>query len=141
MKRKQLKFVVGSVVIILTLAFLGYSGFQESKSYYLTVTELYASKDTSYEKRLKVAGDVVPKSIVRDGKTIKFVISQEGNTLPVVYVGTDAPPDTFVDRAQAVVEGKYGRDGVFTANHMQAKCASKYEKEVAAGVRKSGEEY
>jgi len=140
-KRKQLKFVVGSVVIILTLAFLGYSGFQESKSYYLTVTELYASKDTSYEKRLKVAGDVVPKSIVRDGKTIKFVISQEGNTLPVVYVGTDAPPDTFVDRAQAVVEGKYGRDGVFTANHMQAKCASKYEKEVAAGVRKSGEEY
>ena len=141
MKRKQLKFVIGSVVIILTLAFLGYSGFQESKSYYLTVTELYAEKDTSYEKRLKVAGDVVPKSIVRDGKTIKFVISQEGNTLPVVYVGTDAPPDTFVDRAQAVVEGKYGRDGVFTANHMQAKCASKYEKEVAAGVRKSGEEY
>lgn len=141
MKRKQLKFVIGSAVIILTLAFLGYSGFQESKSYYLTVTELYASKDTAYERRLKVAGDVVPKSIVRDGKTIKFVISQEGNTLPVVYVGTDAPPDTFVDRAQAVVEGKYGRDGVFTANHMQAKCASKYEKEVAAGVRKSGEEY
>ena len=141
MKRKQLKFVIGSAVIILTLAFLGYSGFQESKSYYLTVTELYASKDTAYEKRLKVAGDVVPKSIVRDGKTIKFVISQEGNTLPVVYVGTDAPPDTFVDRAQAIVEGKYGHDGVFTANKMQAKCASKYEKEVAAGVKKSGEEY
>jgi cytochrome c-type biogenesis protein CcmE len=140
-KRKQLKFVLGSVVIILTLAFLGYSGYQESKSYYLTVTELYAKKDSSYEKRLKVAGDVVPGSIVREGKNIKFVISQENNTLPVVYVGTDAPPDTFVDRAQAVVEGKYGRDGVFTANHMQAKCASKYEKEVAAGVRKSGEEY
>jgi cytochrome c-type biogenesis protein CcmE len=140
-KRKQLKFVVGSVVIILTLAFLGYSGYQESKAYYLTVTELYEKKDTSYEKRLKVAGDVVPGSIVRDGKTIKFVISQESSTLPVVYVGTDAPPDTFVDRAQAVVEGKYGHDGVFTANKMQAKCASKYEKEVAAGVRKSGEEY
>jgi cytochrome c-type biogenesis protein CcmE len=140
-KRKQLKFVLGSVVIILTLAFLGYSGYQESKSYYLTVTELYAKKDSSFEKRLKVAGDVVPGSIVREGKNIKFVISQENNTLPVVYVGTDAPPDTFVDRAQAVVEGKYGRDGVFTANHMQAKCASKYEKEVAAGVRKSGEEY
>jgi cytochrome c-type biogenesis protein CcmE len=140
-KRKQLKFVLGSVVIILTLTFLGYSGYQESKSYYLTVTELYEKKDMTYEKRLKVAGDVVPGSIVREGKTIKFVISQEKNTLPVVYVGTDAPPDTFVDRAQAIVEGKYGRDGVFTANHMQAKCASKYEKEVAAGVRKSGEEY
>jgi len=140
-KRKQLKFVVGSAVIILTLAFLGYSGFQESKSYYMTVTELYEKKNENYERRLKVAGDVVPGSIVRDGKAIKFTISQENNSLPVVYVGTDAPPDTFVDRAQAVVEGKYGQDGVFTANHMQAKCASKYEKEVAAGVRKSGEEY
>ena len=141
MKRNQLKFVLGSVVIILTLTFLGYSGFQESKAYYLTVTELYEQKDTRYEKRLKVAGDVVPGSIQREGKAIKFVISQENNTLPVVYVGTDAPPDTFVDRAQAVVEGSYGRDGVFTANKMQAKCASKYEKEVAAGVRKSGETY
>ena len=141
MKRKQLKFVVGSAVIVLTLAFLGYSGFQESKSYYMTVSELYAKKNENYERRLKVAGDVVPGSIVRDGKAIKFTISQENNTLPVLYVGTDAPPDTFVDRAQAVVEGKYGHDGVFTANHMQAKCASKYEKEVAAGVRKGGEEY
>jgi cytochrome c-type biogenesis protein CcmE len=140
-KRKQLKFVVGSAVIILTLAFLGYSGFQESKSYYMTVTELYAKKNENYERRLRVAGDVVPGSIVREGKAIKFNISQEDNMLPVVYVGTDAPPDTFVERAQAVVEGNYGRDGVFTANHMQAKCASKYEKEVAAGVRKPGEEY
>jgi len=52
-------------------------------------------------------------------------------------VGNDATPDTFVDRAQAVVEGQLGRDGVFVANKMQAKCASKYEKESAAGVRKS----
>ena len=141
MKRKQLQFVVGSAVIVLTLTFLGYSGYQESKAYYQTVSELYASKDVAYDRRLKVAGDVVPGSIVREGKAIKFVISQESQSLPVVYVGTDAPPDTFVDRAQAVVEGNYGRDGVFTANKMQAKCASKYEKEVAAGVRKSGEGY
>ena len=75
-----------------------------------------------------------------EGKAINFQISQENNTLPVHYIGTDAPPDTFVDRAQAVVEGKFGRDGTFTATKMQAKCASKYEKEVAAGVRKPGEQ-
>ena len=139
MKRKQLKFLVGSVVIILTLTYLGFSGFQESSAYYQTVSELYASKDAAYERRLKVAGDVVPGSIVREGKAIKFLISQETLTLPVNYIGTDAPPDTFVDRAQAVVEGSYGHDGVFTANKMQAKCASKYEKEAAAGVKREGE--
>ena len=146
MKRKQLKFLVGSLVIVLTLAYLGFSGYQESKSYYQTVTELYASKEKAYERRLKVAGDVVPGSIQREGKVINFVISQEDQqtkkvqTLAVQYVGTDAPPDTFVDRAQAVVEGKLGQDGVFVANKMQAKCASKYEKESAAGVKRTGAE-
>ena len=146
MKRKQLKFLVGSLVIVLTLAYLGFSGYQESKAYYQTVSELYASKEKVYERRLKVAGDVVPGSIQREGKVINFVISQEDQqtkkvqTLAVQYVGTDAPPDTFVDRAQAVVEGKLGHDGVFVAHKMQAKCASKYEKESAAGVKRNGAE-
>ena len=143
MKRKQLKFVVGSVAIILTLAYLAYSGFKEGNAYYQTVNELYASKEQAYTRRLKVAGDVVPGSIQKDGKVINFMISQQDEktkkveTLSVKYVGTDAPPDTFVDRAQAVVEGQLGHDGIFIANKMQAKCASKYEKEAAAGVRKS----
>jgi cytochrome c-type biogenesis protein CcmE len=134
MKRKQLKFVVGSLIIVLTLIFLGFAGFQESMAYYQTVSELYATKDAAYERRLRVSGDVVPKSIERDGNTVRFLISENSSTLPVHYVGTDPLPDTFRDYATAVVEGTYGRDGVFTANKMQAKCASKYEKELAAGV-------
>jgi cytochrome c-type biogenesis protein CcmE len=146
MKRKQLKFVVGSAVIILTLAFLAYSGYQESSAYFLTVPELYAMKDASHERQLKVSGDVVAGSIDRsESKAIKFVISHEdGKThelkkLTVKYVGTDAPPDTFIDRATAVVTGKMGSDGVFVAHEMTAKCASKYEKEAAAGVKRQTE--
>ena len=141
MKRKQIKFVVGSLVVVLALGYLAITGFQESKSYYQTVSELYASKEAAYGRRLRVAGDVVPNSIVRDGKSLKFVISQESQTLPVEYVGTDPVPDTFRDRAQAVVEGTYGQDGVFVAKNIQAKCASKYEKEAAAGVNTSKAEY
>ena len=33
MKRKQLKFVVGSLVIILTLAYLAYSGLKGGNAY------------------------------------------------------------------------------------------------------------
>ena len=40
MKRKQLKFVVGSAVIIVAIAFLAYSGYQDSKSYFQTVPEV-----------------------------------------------------------------------------------------------------
>jgi len=135
-KRKQLKFLAGSVALVLALGYLGYSGFQESMSYYQTVPELYASKDKAYQRRLKVAGDVVAGSIVREGKTLKFVIADNktNKSLPVKYVGTDPVPDTFRDYATAVVDGTYGHDGVFTATAMQAKCASKYEKESSAGV-------
>ena len=49
-----------------------------------------------------------------------------GHLLKVSYKGTEPPPDTFKDDAQALAEGTYGRDGVFHANVLQAKCASKY---------------
>ena len=135
MKRKQLKFAIGSVVIILTLSYLAYSGYQESKTYYRTVPELYAMKDTAYNVRLQVSGDVVAGSIKREGKIVNFVIGQEPNTLRVKYVGKDPLPDTLIDHATAMATGKLERDGTFIADTMLAKCASKYEKEKAAGVQ------
>src|SRR5436189_3307971 len=134
MKRKQLKFALGSVLIILTLSCLAYSGYQESKTYYHTVPELYAMKDSAYDLRLQVSGDVVPGSIQREGKVVAFTIGQEPQTLHVKYVGKDPLPDTLIDRATAMATGRLERDGVFVAESMTAKCASKYEKETAAGV-------
>jgi cytochrome c-type biogenesis protein CcmE len=135
MKRKQLKFAVGSAVIILTLSYLAYSGFQDSKTYYRTVPELYAMKGEAYGLKMQVSGDVVPGSIKRDGKVVSFVIGEAPQTLPVRYVGSAPLPDTLIDHATAMATGKLGRDGVFVADTMLAKCASKYEKEKAAGVQ------
>jgi cytochrome c-type biogenesis protein CcmE len=140
MKRKQLKFAIGSAVIILTLSYLAYSGYQESKTYFHTVPELYAMKDGAYDMRLQVSGDVVPGSIQRDGKIVTFVIGAKPQTLQVKYVGKDPLPDTLIDRATAMATGRLGRDGVFVADTMLAKCASKYEKEKAAGVQISQKE-
>jgi cytochrome c-type biogenesis protein CcmE len=135
MKRKQMKFAIGSVVIILTLSYLAYSGYQESKTYYRTVPEVLSMKDQVYDVRLQVSGDVIPGSIQRDGKVVNFVIGQAPHTLQIKYVGKDPLPDTLIDRATAMATGKMGRDGVFVADTMLAKCASKYEKEKAAGVQ------
>jgi len=46
--------------------------------------------------------------------------------LTVNYKGAEPPPDNLQDDAQALAEGSYGHDGVFHANVLQAKCASKY---------------
>ena len=125
-----IRFGLPITIIVLALGYLAYTGVQDSKSYYVTIAELKsqsAQSDAIYAKRLRVAGDVTPGSIKRSGMKVDFTLSENGNLLPVVYTGTDAPPDTFKDNAQALADGHFGRDGVFHATGIQAKCASKYE--------------
>jgi cytochrome c-type biogenesis protein CcmE len=122
----KLKFVIGITLILMVLGWLAYGGIQESKTYYVTVSELQATKD-AYQRRYRVAGEVAPDSIRRVGSHVEFRLEQGGKTLPVVYVGTEPLPDTLRDRAQAVADGRYQPDGSFRAQAVQAKCASKYE--------------
>jgi len=114
------------VVILLALGYLAYTGVQESKSYYVTIKELHAMGDSAYTKRLRVAGNVQPGSIKRSGINMSFVLVENDQVLNVLYTGTEPPPDTFKDNAQALAEGSFNRDGVFQAKQIQAKCASKY---------------
>jgi len=123
---KYLKFGGATVVILLALGYLAYTGVQESKSYYVTIKELHGMGDSAYTKRLRVAGNVQPGSIKRVGTKVEFMLVENDQLLPVVYSGTEAPPDTFKDNSQALADGSFGRDGVFHAKQLQAKCASKY---------------
>src|SRR5213080_1754759 len=123
---KYLKFGAAIAVILLSLGFLAYTGVQESKSYYVTIKELRGMGDSAYSKRLRVAGNVLPGSIKRSGTRVEFVLVENDQTLTVIYGGTEAPPDTFKDNSQALADGSFGRDGVFRAKQLQAKCASKY---------------
>jgi cytochrome c-type biogenesis protein CcmE len=123
---KYLKFGGAIVAILLSLGFLAYTGVQESKSYYVTIKELRGMGGSAYTKRLRVAGNVQPGSIKRTGTKVEFMLVENDQILPVVYSGTEAPPDTFKDNSQALADGSFGRDGVFHAKQLQAKCASKY---------------
>jgi cytochrome c-type biogenesis protein CcmE len=129
---KYLKFGAAITLIVLTLAYLAYLGAQESKSYYVTIKELHAMGDDVYKKNLRVAGNVLPGSIKMSGPQADFILVENNEelkvheTLHVVYKGSEPPPDTFKDNAQALAMGVDKKDGVFYANELQAKCASKY---------------
>jgi cytochrome c-type biogenesis protein CcmE len=131
-RNKYLKFGAAITLIVLTLAYLAYLGAQESKSYYVTIKELHAMGDDVYKKNLRVAGNVLPGSIKMSGPHAEFILVENNEelkvheTLHVVYKGSEPPPDTFKDNAQALAMGVYKKDGVFYANELQAKCASKY---------------
>ena len=134
MANNKWKFGIVLAVILVTLSWLAFTGIQQSKSYYVTVSEL-ATMPHAQKLRLRVAGNVVPGSIQYRSGEVDFAIEQGGHKLNVAYVGTDPLPDTFVANAQAVAAGKLLSDGNFKATGVQAKCASKYEPK---GVRNSG---
>jgi cytochrome c-type biogenesis protein CcmE len=135
---KILKFGSAIVVIVLALGYLAYTGVQESKSYYVTIKELRGMGDGAYTKRLRVAGNVLPGSIKRSGTNVNFALTENDQVLNVVYAGTEPPPDTFKDNAQALAEGSFGRDGIFHAKQIQAKCASKYAPQQQAAPAGAG---
>ena len=132
------KFVAAIGIIVSGLVYLAYTGVQESKSYYVTIKELHTMRDKQgndvYEKKLRVAGNVEPGSIKMSGPHADFMLVENGETLHVVYKGSEPPPDTFKDNAQALAMGMYKRDGVFYANELQAKCASKYAPQQQPGA-------
>jgi cytochrome c-type biogenesis protein CcmE len=128
MQPRSQRFRIGLAVVIVlgVIAWLAVSGIQANKSYYVTINELQGMGSKAYTRHLRVAGNVVPGSIERNGTHAQFVLVELGKRLPVQYAGVEPPPDTFKDDAQALAIGTLGRDGVFHATELQAKCASKY---------------
>ena len=131
--KKYGKFASLVVVIVGTLIWLATAGIKENQTYYKTIAELGQMGDQAYVKRLRVGGDIGEGSVVRKGNVVEFLLVQEKLNLKVAYDGSDPLPDTFRPGAQALADGKMGRDGVFHANKIQAKCASKYEAKPGGG--------
>ena len=127
---------VAAAIILGTIGWLAYSGYGANKSYYVTIAELGGMGDKAYHSQLRVEGFVQPGSIEHTGPHVTFVLNEfeshsvkapSGRLLKVEYKGSEPPPDTFKDDAQALAEGTLGRDGVLHASVLQAKCASKYD--------------
>ena len=130
-----LRIGIAAAVIVGTIVWLAFSGYGANKSYYVTIAELGGMGDKAYHSQLRVEGFVVPGSIEHNGPHVDFVMNEfeshnpkfsTGRLLKISYKGSEPPPDTFKDNSQALAEGSYGRDGVFHASVLQAKCASKY---------------
>jgi cytochrome c-type biogenesis protein CcmE len=123
---QTLRIGIAVAIVLGVIAYLAVTSVNAGKSYYVTIGELQAMGSKAYTRHLRVAGDVQANSIRRDGAGARFVLVEQGRTLAVNYQGIEPPPDTFKDGSQALAVGTYGRDGVFHATELQAKCASKY---------------
>jgi cytochrome c-type biogenesis protein CcmE len=130
MDGRRMKFVLIGLGVAGTMVFMLLVAAGKSDSgmaYYVTVKEYVDHGQPT--GHFRVNGKVVPGSIdrSRDGRAVRFTMADpgEGPTLAVDYAGVI--PDTFVEKADVVVEGRRRPDGVFEATVLLAKCPSKYE--------------
>ena len=121
------KFLIGGAIVVLAIGYLVYAGFASSATYYYTVSEFGEQRSSASGDNVRVNGEVIPGSIVKDAGSprITFTLTEAGETLVVIYEGV--VPDTFKGGADIVVEGQLDSDGTFKAHTLMAKCASKYE--------------
>ena len=126
---KKKRFIIGGIIILLALGYLGYTSFAGAATYYYKVNEVLAKGSSVIGENVRVEGHVATGSVQREsvGRLLKFTISDtvSGESLAVVYSGV--VPDTFKADSDVVVEGSIGLDGVFQAQTIMTKCPSKYE--------------
>ena len=77
----------------------------------------------------RLGGNVIEGSIKysNDMLDISFHLKQGEAILPVTHHSA-AVPDLFKDGSQVIVEGTYNK-GIFVAENLMTKCASRYEEE------------
>ena len=123
------KLSVASVILIAAFAYLAFAGMQKGWVYFVSVDQ-YLSDAQYANQRVRLHGKVVADGF--DAKnallTAKFDLVGQKNPdrkLAVVYHG--ALPDMFQVGRDVVVEGKRDSAGIFQADVLMTKCASKYE--------------
>ncbi|HRW47579.1 MAG: cytochrome c maturation protein CcmE [Caldilinea sp.] len=127
---KNLKFVIGGLLLIGLVVALMVQATMSTGAYYMTVGELNSKGAGIVGERVRVSGTVVDGS--EDWRpqeiTLRFSIADEnGAQLPIVFSGPR--PDNFQRAASAIVEGELLPDGSFQAETLLLKCPSRYEEE------------
>jgi cytochrome c-type biogenesis protein CcmE len=136
-KQRRLYFVLLGLLALGAAATLVLTAISDSLVYFYTPSDLVA-KPQPEGRRMRIGGLVQDHSVIRDGKSVTFVVTDLVQSLPVTYAGI--LPDLFREGQGVVVEGKMGPDGRFQAAEVLAKHDEKYmPKDVADALKKSGQ--
>lgn len=117
-----LRWGLPGLVVAACVGYLIYSASGGSSVYYLTVSQLRAQPPAGDVRVAGVVQNDVQKS--EGGLRVTFTEKDATASLPVDYTGT--LPDIFQPGITVVAEGRMGKDGVFHARTLLAKCPSRF---------------
>ncbi|MFW6038861.1 MAG: cytochrome c maturation protein CcmE [bacterium] len=121
----RIKLLIAGVVIAGATGYLAVAGVRDGWVYYLPVDQ-YVQNVDYHHQRVRLHGHVSEDAEARPGQmSARFMLVGEDAQLPVTYHG--AIPDMFKPGTEVVVEGTLSAEGMFQADVLMTKCASKYD--------------
>jgi len=136
-RHKRIIFICCSLVALGLATWLVLGAFRNNLVFFFSPTQV-AAKEAPVGRTFRIGGLVQDGTLKRDsdGLTIRFVVTDTANTIPVAYKGI--LPDLFKEGRGCVAQGRVGSDGVFYADQIMAKHDENYMPPEAAKALQEG---
>ena len=130
-RHRRFLWIAAGLGVLTVAAVLVLNAFQSNLVFFFTPTQI-AANEVPKGRAFRIGGLVVEKSLARerDGLTVRFMVTDTANTVPVVYTGI--LPDLFKEGKGVVAQGQIGTDGIFHASEVLAKHDENYMPPAAA---------
>lgn len=134
-KKRRIKLViVGFVLIVVASVLVGF-GFREGVAFFRSPSQV-AEAAPGPSEVFRIGGLVEEGTLVRQGETITFAVTDGGASVPVVFTGI--LPDLFSEGTGMIATGTLV-DGTFEATEILAKHDENYmPKEVMDALKEQG---
>ena len=135
-RTRRAVIVLGALATLAVASALVLNAFNSNLVFFYTPTQI-AHKEAPEGRTFRVGGLVEAGSVVREGVTVRFKVTDTAKTVPVKYDGV--LPDLFKEGKGVVAQGQLGADGTFTAREVLAKHDENYmPPEAADALQKAG---
>ena len=122
-RHKRAAIIAGVLCSVGVAAALVLNAFNSNLVFFYTPTQI-AAKEAPTGRTFRIGGMVESGTVVRQGVTVRFMVTDTAKTVPVKYEGV--LPDLFKEGKGVVAQGQLGPDGVFVAREVLAKHDENY---------------
>ena len=134
--KSRIIFFIFSISLATTIIFFIFKSLEDNVVYFFSPTEIYNKANISFDEKIRIGGLVKENSLVKNQKSIKFIITDLKNEIIVSYNGQ--VPNLFSEGKGVIAEGKLRDKKYFVANRILAKHDENYmPPEVSKALEKS----
>ena len=122
--KSRMIFLIVSLLLATAVIFFIFKSLEDNVVYFFSPTEIYNKADISFNEKIRIGGLVKENSLVKNQKSIKFIITDLKNEIIVSFNGQ--VPNLFSEGKGVIAEGKLRDKKYFVASRILAKHDENY---------------